>query len=387
MRVGSAVVLAVALISTLAGCQSDPAPVEPVKNYDAPLPPGQHALRRLTDPRDIPDLTLACAFRFGLSESVERSLNYLAKPSSKYHFPVSGITHKRVVASLEAMLELLQSGVSAQELNSAIREKFDVYISVGCDNYGTVLFTGYYTPIFDASLTRTAKFKYPLYKMPKGLVKKPDGNPATPMPTRSVIETSRKYAGNELVWLADPFDAYVAHVQGSARLRMPDGSETTIGYTANNGHEYKSVRAALVRDGKIGKSAGLPSMKEYFRAHPGMVRVYLRRNPRFVFFGFVADGTPRGCLNEPVSAMRSIATDKKIFPRASLTFISTTLPRHLGGKIINVRYTGFACDQDAGGAIRAPGRCDVYIGEGDKAGQLAGRAKSEGKLYYIFLKE
>ena len=387
MRVGSVVLMSVLLASSSAGCRTKPDPVEPVKNYDAPLPPGQYALRKVTTPRDIPDLMLACSFRFGLSESVERSLNYLAKPSSKSHFPVSGITHKRVVSSLEAFLELIESGASAKELNAAIREKFDVYISVGCDNYGTVLFTGYYTPIFDASLTRTAKFKYPLYKMPKGLVKKADGSPLRPMPTRSVIEATRKYAGNEVVWLADAFDAYVAHVQGSVRLRMPDGSEKTIGYTANNGHEYKSVRAALVKDGKIGKSAGLPSMSEYFRAHPEMVSVYLRRNPRFVFFGFVADGTPRGCLNEPVSAMRSIATDKKIFPRASLTFISTSLPRHLGGKIVNVRYTGFACDQDAGGAIRAPGRCDVYIGEGDKAGELAGRAKSEGKLYYIFLKE
>ena len=387
MRVGSVAVLSVLLACLLAGCRSKPAPVEKVKNYDAPLPPGQYALRKVTNLRLIPDFTLACTFKFGLSESIERSLNYLAKPSSKSHFPVSGITHGRVVASLEAFLELLESGVSAQKLNSAVREKFDVYISVGCDNYGTVLFTGYYTPIFDASLRRTAKFKYPLYKMPKGLVKKADGSPLRPMPTRSVIEATRKYAGNEVVWLADAFDAYVAHVQGSVRLRMPDGSEKTIGYTANNGHEYKSVRAALVKDGKIGKSAGLPSMSEYFRAHPEMVSVYLRRNPRFVFFGFVADGTPRGCLNEPVSAMRSIATDKKIFPRASLTFISTSLPRHLGGKIVNVRYTGFACDQDAGGAIRAPGRCDVYIGEGDKAGELAGRAKSEGKLYYIFLKE
>lgn len=387
MRVGFGVVLPVLLVSVLAGCPGRPVPAEPEKNYDTPLPPGQHALRKVTDPRQIPDFTLACKFRFGLSESIEHSLNYLAKPSSKGHFPVSGITHRRVASSLEAFLELIQSDASAQELNTAIREKFDVYISVGCDNYGTVLFTGYYTPIFDASLRRTAKFRYPLYKMPRGMLKKADGSPLRAMPTRSVIETTRKYAGNELVWLADPFDAYIAHVQGSVRLRMRDGSEKTVGYTANNGHDYKSVRAALVKDRKIGKAAGLPSMKAYFERHPEMVSVYVRRNPRFVFFGFVADGAPRGCLNEPVSARRSIATDKKIFPRASLTFISTMLPAHLRGKIINARYTGFACDQDAGGAIRAPGRCDIYLGEGDRAGQLAGRAKDEGKLYYIFLKE
>ncbi|MFH1730649.1 MAG: MltA domain-containing protein [Planctomycetota bacterium] len=375
------------LAVVLTGCRAEPEPVEPVKDYDAPLPPGRLALRKITDPRQIPDFTLACTFTFGLRESIERSLNYLGKPSSKTYFPAGDVTHERVVAGLEAFLTLLDSRPSPQALNAEIRKKFDVYISVGCDDRGTVLFTGYYTPIFDASPTRTEKFKYPLYKMPAGLEKLPDGSPAKPMPTRRAIEESGIYAGNELVWLAHPFDVFVVHVQGSARLRMPDGSEEMVGYAANNGHDYKSIRAELIRDKKIGSGAGLPSMRAYFRAHPGMVNEYLRRNPRFVFFGFVRGGTALGCLNEPVTAMRSIATDKKIFPRASLAFISTTLPRHLGGRIVNVRYTGFACDQDAGGAIRAPGRCDVYMGRGEKAGQLAGRAKNEGKLYYLFLKE
>jgi len=387
MRLISVLGLSALLAIVLTGCRAQPEPVEPVKDYDAPLPPGRLALRKITDPRRIPDFTLACTFTFGLHESIERSLNYLGKPSSKTYFPAGDVTHERVVASLEAFLKLLDLRLSPQALNAEIREKFDVYISVGCDNRGTVLFTGYYTPIFDASLTRTAKFKYPLYKMPDGLVKLPDGSPAKPMPTRRVIEVSGMYAGNELVWLADPFDVFVAHVQGSTRLRMRDGSERTVGYAANNGHDYKSIRAELIRDKKIGTGSGLPSMQAYFRAHPEMVSEYLRRNPRFIFFGFVPGGLPLGCLNEPVTPMRSIATDKKIFPRASLAFISTTLPRHVGDRIIKVRYTGFACDQDAGGAIRAPGRCDVYMGGGEKAGQLAGRAKNEGKLYYLFLKE
>ena len=84
--------------------------------------------------------------------------------------------------------------------------------------------------------------------------------------------------------------------------------------------------------------------------------------------------------------MRSIATDKKIFPPASLTFISTILPQRVGGQVMETPYVGFALDQDAGGAIRAAGRCDVYMGIGAEAGQLAGRAQNEGKLYYLFLK-
>ena len=91
-------------------------------------------------------------------------------------------------------------------------------------------------------------------------------------------------------------------------------------------------------------------------------------------------------MNEPVIAYRSIATDKSIFPRACLTFFTTKLPRQIGGQTYNDPYAGFALDQDTGGAIRAPGRCDIYLGIGDEAGKLAGQTKQEGRLYYLFLK-
>jgi membrane-bound lytic murein transglycosylase A len=87
-----------------------------------------------------------------------------------------------------------------------------------------------------------------------------------------------------------------------------------------------------------------------------------------------------------VTTFRSIATDKSIFPRGCLTFISTILPRATGGTVSNQFYSGFALDQDTGGAIRAAGRCDIYMGIGETAGKLAGQTYQEGKLYYLFLK-
>ena len=115
------------------------------------------------------------------------------------------------------------------------------------------------------------------------------------------------------------------------------------------------------------------------------VETYVQANPRYVFFQS-SEGTPRGSLNEPVTPWRTIATDKSIFPRASLTFLSTTLPSIQAGQITMGPYGGFALDQDTGGAIRAPGRCDVYMGEGDEAGQLAGQTYQEGRLYYLFIR-
>jgi membrane-bound lytic murein transglycosylase A len=352
-------------------------------------------LRKIRNPYEIPDFTLACVNLKDLRQSVQNSLNYLSKPSSKQFFPVDDVTHSRAVKSLETFAELLDSGLGAAELNQAIREKFDVYISIGCDDRGTVLFTGYYTPIFDGSETPSDKYQYPLYNQPPDLVKGPDGQiigrknasgAVTPYPSRDTIERTKILKGQELVWLADPFEAYIAHVQGSAKIRMPDGTLQTVGYAATNGHEYKSISQQMVSDGVITKrQLSLAAMIDYFKKHRDQVYRYTALNPRYVFFR-KESGAPRGSLNEPVTAYRTIATDKSIFPRASLTYVTTTLPKESYGGITNELYSGFALDQDTGGAIRAPGRCDVYMGIGDAAGQLAGQTYQEGKLYYLFLK-
>ena len=40
-------------------------------------------------------------------------------------------------------------------------------------------------------------------------------------------------------------------------------------------------------------------------------------------------------------------------------------------------------NQDTGGAIRGPGRVDVFFGSGAEAGSLAGRMKNVGELYFL----
>jgi membrane-bound lytic murein transglycosylase A len=87
-----------------------------------------------------------------------------------------------------------------------------------------------------------------------------------------------------------------------------------------------------------------------------------------------------------VIALRTIATDKSIYPRASVAFLKSTLPRAVGTQTVTKPFQRFVMDQDTGGAIRAAGRCDVYMGQGDEAGDLAGKTYQEGRLYYFFLK-
>ncbi len=355
------------------------------KDYTRQLPPGELALRKITDPTQIPDYTKAFSDLDGLAAAIDQSLSYMAKPSSRKFYPYGSITHEQAVKSLEALKKLVTAGMPPEQMNLVLREAFDTYISVGCDDQGTVLYTGYYTPIFNGSLERTDRFKYPLYKSPANLVKNPDGTILGQKgldgrirlyPSRRDIQRSNMLAGNEIVWLADPFEVYIVHVQGSAKIRTPDGQLHMFAYDAHNGWDYESIMKKMIADGKISaKDINLKALIDYFKAHPNEVDQYINNNPRFVFFR-QDTGDPRGSINVPVTPFRTIATDKAIYPRAMFAFAAVDLDHPVG----------FALDQDTGGAIRAAGRCDVYMGIGDRAGELAGGTYREGRLYYLFIK-
>lgn len=403
MKTKIIMVIGLVFVTFLIGCHRAPILMENIPktpqpqklDYSKPLPPGELALRKITDPADIPDFTGACQDLSNLKTAINNSLNYLKKPSSEQHFPYGDIaTHQQVEDSLKAFIKLIDTGYKGAELNKLIREQYDVYTSVGCDDKGTVLFTGYYTPEFEGSKQAGGRFQYPLYNQPEDLVKDEQGNTLgqrtadgiVAYPSRTEIERTGMLKGKEIMWLADPFEVYLVHVQGSAKIRQPDGSRIGIGYAANNGHEYKSIAQLMIQDGKIAKDQmSLSTMMAYFKTHPDEMARYINQNPRFVFFR-TEDGQPRGSINEPVTALRSIATDKSVYPRACLAFLSTALPQANGSSVAQQLYTGFALDQDTGGAIRAPGRCDVYMGEGETAGKLAGQTYREGRLYYLFIK-
>lgn len=372
-----------------------PAASRPEKDYSRPLSPGQLALRKIP-PEQYPDFSRGYHGRIGLEESIRHSLDYLSRPSSRKYFPYGDISHGRAVASLKAFLDVLYKAKSPAEFDAQIRERFDVYQSVGCDDAGTVLFTGYYTPIFEGRKARDGPFQYPLYRAPPDLVKdaegqtigrrRPDGS-IVPYATRREIEEQRQLEGTEIAWLKHPFEAYVVSVQGSAKLRLPDGSLWELGYSGNNGHEYRSIWTGMLQDGVIDRNdVSLQRLLRYFEQHPDHVQRYAWQNPRYVFFT-ESKGGPYGSINVPVTPYRSIATDKSVFPRACLAFLDTQLPRgQADGSVAQGPYAEFACDQDTGGAIRAAGRCDVFLGIGPAAEALAGRTYAEGKLYYIFLK-
>jgi membrane-bound lytic murein transglycosylase A len=397
-RIAWAVVAAVTFVS-FAGCtkpQEMRPYQEPNEDVNRKLRPGELALRKI-DPSKYPDFGQGFYNREGLREAILHSLDYLSKPSSQKYFPYGDIaTHDRAVASLQRFLEILDSAQSPQALNQAIRTEFDVYESKGYDYKGSVLFTGYYTPIFDGRTEPDAQYRYPLYKAPPDLAKDeegqclgrlmPDGSVQQPYPTRRQIEEGHLLDSLELAWVKNAFEAYVITVQGSAKLRLADGSLYEIGYAGNNGYDYTPIAEAMIRDRVIrAEDLSLQTLLKYFQQHPNMVYHYAWRNNRYVFFK-EAPGGPFGSLGVPVTPFRSLATDKTIFPRACLAFVKTNMPRYNGAAIVQAPYSAFSLDQDTGGAIRAAGRCDVFMGIGQGAEALAGRTYAKGRLYYIFLK-
>ncbi|HSW45680.1 MAG TPA: MltA domain-containing protein [Phycisphaerae bacterium] len=385
-----------ALVIAVVGCKStQPVPMtEPPPDYNRQLPPGERALVKLTDPSQYPDFSGGFGRKTGLEQAAMYSLEYLSRPSSKQFFPYGDVTHERAVASIEAFLDVIRTARSPEELDQTIKQRFDIYISRGCDDRGTVLYTGYYRPIFDARRKPDAEFKYPLYKRPADI----EGDPITgvyqrkgggPYLTREEIDRGALAGkGLELVWLRDRFETYIVTVQGSGRLRMEDGSLFDIGYHGNNGYEYTSIGQKLVEEGAIGsQDLSLQGLIRFFKQHPEKLDSALAVNKRYVFFT-PRGGGPYGSLNVPVTPFRSIATDKQVYPRACVSFLVTQLPAQAAdGQIRPYEYEGFALDQDTGGAIRAAGRCDVFMGTGPKVGELAGRTFAEGKLYYIFVKQ
>lgn len=365
---------------------------------EAPLP-----LAPLVCPESDPALSLAAqdtqlftdaSERQALLNAIDNSLDYLRTPGSvtAYRgYAVPGVTHSRVRRSLSRLRTLITQSESAEELQDAIAEEFEFYQSTGNDRAGTVAFTGYFEPTYRASRTPNETYRYPIYRRPPTLDAWDE-----PHPTRAELEGADglqsdrgELAGLELAWLPSRIEAFLIQVQGSARLEMSDGSTLSVGYDGRTNYPYVSMGRELIDDGIIPEDElTLPVLLEYFEQNPEALDEYLPRNNRFVFFR-ETDGAPAtGSLGYPVTAGRSIATDKSLMPPGAIALINLPLPqRNEDGELVAAPTSRFVLDQDTGGAIKGAGRVDLFVGTGTEAGEIAGLINDTGLLYYLLIKE
>lgn len=379
------------------GCKKAEVVEELPPDYARQLGPGESALRKLGPNDPPPDLAAAFSQRDPLLlSSIDQSMVWFRAPSSQQFFPFEDIcTHEQAQASLVAMRQLMLNSTDSASFEREFLRLFDIYQTVGYNGQGVVLFTGYYSPEFRASRFRAPGFEYPIYRRPADLVtdpttgaplgrRMPDGSTQS-YPSREEIETTRMLEGGELAWLESDFDAYIVHVNGSAKLRLPDNSIMHVGYAGKTDREYVGLGKSMVEEGLVDKNKlSLAAVRDYYQRDPETVRRLIRKNESFVFFQeYDGANWPSGSLGVRVTEKATVATDKKIYPRGGVVMLDTKAANFGGSK---EPFKRFVLDQDTGGAIKAPGRADIYMGVGAAAEILAGAQYNEGTLFYFFLK-
>jgi membrane-bound lytic murein transglycosylase A len=334
--------------------------------------------------------------RAALLRAIDHSLRYLnsdrANAAYSRQYARTGITRERVRRSLVRFRHLVKTARTAAELDSAVQREFLLFEPGEKSGLSTeeVHFTGYYEPVYQASLAPSATYRYPLYRVPAGFSrwKRPHPNRAE-LEGKDGLQGARgPLRGSELVYLRSRLEAFLIQVQGSARLQMTDGRTLTVGYADHTDHPYTSVGRQLVKDGKIPEEKlTLQALKAYFHAYPQDLDEYLPRNQGFVFVRLTRGAPATGSIGAPVTAERSIATDKAWMPPGAIALIQVNIANPTAVAVLKTDVlTRYVLDQDIGSAIKGPRRVDIFMGSGPLAEARAGVINSRGRLYYLLLK-
>ncbi len=263
------------------------------------------------------------------------------------------------------------------------------------------LLTGYYEPIIDGSRTSTARFSTPIHRRPPDLVNLVDESMrgakadslthgrktdkgVVPYATRAEIEQGALQGkGLELLYLASPIDKFFMQVQGSGRVRLPDGSLVRVSYDGKNGHPYTSIGRHLIDSGQLAADKmSLEALGAWLKADPERGRKAMWQNKSYVFFREL-EGTEAmgalGVLHIRLTPGRSLAVDAGFHAIGTPVYVSSPSLTHAAKGGLNRLMVA----QDVGSAIKGPERGDIYFGTGNAAGRLAGITRHPGNLYVL----
>jgi membrane-bound lytic murein transglycosylase A len=260
---------------------------------------------------------------------------------------------------------------------------------------GKAFATGYYEPEILGSRTQSDRYPVPVYKRPPDLAEidlgafsdslkgkkirgKVEGGSFVPYADRTAIEDGALAGrGLEIAWAADAAEFFFLQVQGSGRLRLPDGSVMRIGYDGQNGRDYTGI-GKLMRDrGLLGPGqASMQGIVAYLNANPEQGRAIMRENKSWVFFRELTGAGPIGALGLPVTARGTVATDPAFVPLGAPVFLSMD----------RAEPNGLWIAQDTGGAIKGSNRFDTFWGAGDEARRIAGGMSARGTAFVLLPK-
>ena len=391
--------LAAAALSLLAAaCQTPP-----------PLPPtAPPAIKTLTQARfeavpatalpAVADADLAAAWPALLA-----SCRSFARSNARREAWAEPCRHAAAVAAQDtaAMRATLAGRFDAYRVLSVTLEDSTAEPRLlGSETRGRI--TGYYEPLLDGSRTRGAPYVVPLHKPPADLLTidlgslYPElatlrlrgrllaterGPRVVPYWSRAEL-TEERLRGAELLWVADPVEAFFLQIQGSGRVRLPDGAQVRVGYADTNGHPYRAIGRILVERGELTlEQASMQGIAEWARAHPQRVGELLNQNPSYVFFRELPlgdpDAGPLGALGLPLTPGYSVAVDPRFIPLGAPLLLATTHPT-TGAPLQRLMLA-----QDTGGAIRGPLRFDFFWGFGAAAAAPAGRQRHDVQAWLL----
>jgi membrane-bound lytic murein transglycosylase A len=331
-----------------------------------------------------------------LRPGLKRSLEYVrsqrekeAQATDVYGVSISWL---ELEVTLERMLQLLPR--LEREGASVLAEHFRFY-RLRPDP----LFTGYFEPTLRASLDKRPGYDVPIYALPEDLQVADLGRFHTRWEGQTLvyrIEDGRiePYFSREeirehpdfrkkaqvLAWAKDRMEVFVLQIQGSGRLKLPDGSIRYIGYAGKNGRPYRSLGQVLLEQGYMDDSSlDMWSISSFLEDNPRLLPEILDTNPSFVFFELRKDG-PYGAMDKKLTPMASLATDPSVIPLGAPLVYQVHLPER--GSEDTLRLTGLGMAQDVGGAITGH-HLDLFCGASEKARFRAGHLKEKGSVYVM----
>lgn len=253
------------------------------------------------------------------------------------------------------------------------RQFFELFFRpVVIDDGQDAMFTGYFEPELEGDKFRSGRYRYPVYAIPPDHLRT--------LSRRELLEGGALSGrGLEIAWVDDPVELFFLQIQGSGRIKLPDGSYIRVGYRGSNGHEYRSIGVELVRRGIYQPhQVSAEVIKNWVRRNPVEGRDLLFHNPSYVFFREVskvpADQGPLGAMNRSVTAMRSIAVDPSFVKLGSPVWVEKDGKKPLRRLMMA---------QDTGSAIKGAQRADVFFGTGDRAGKEAGKLRDPGRMVVL----
>lgn len=255
---------------------------------------------------------------------------------------------------------------------------------------GKAFVTGYYEPEIAGSRSSSGKYQTPIYRRPQDLIDvdlgqfsdslkgkkirgRVDGQQFVPYAERAEIDAGALAGrGLELAWAADPVELFFLQVQGSGRLRLPDGSVMRIGYDGQNGRDYTGI-GKLMKDRGLIQAGSMQDIMRWLRAHPEEGRAIMDENKSYIFFRELTGAGPVGAMGVAVTAEASAAADPKYVPLGAPVVLS----------LDRAEPNGLWIAQDTGGAIKGANRFDSFWGAGDRARAIAGGMSARGSALLL----